>query len=42
MSAFLENVEAKYGNVSACVKQLFDFDDGDVELICANMQASNS
>lgn len=42
MAAFLENIQEKYGSVPACVKQLFGFDDGDVEMIRANMLALDS
>ena len=39
MTAFLENVDEKYGNVESCVKRLLGFEDGDIAAIRANLTA---
>lgn len=37
MTAFLENIDEKYGTIEECVKVLFEFDDEEIQTIKANL-----
>ena len=42
MRAFLEDMEEKYGDVAAYVKQFFGCQDGDLEKIRGHLQTDNA